>query len=199
MRDCSKLIETQPELCQRVQNIRLVALDVDGVLTGGEIILLPDGTDLKIFNAKDGLGIRRLIRAGIEVAFITGRKSTATANRAFELSVPHLFQNVRNKLAVAEDLLLSLNLGFENMAYMGDDLPDMPLLQAVGFSACPADAVIEVQNVCHWTSSCQGGQGAVRELADTIVYAQAALGSNPLAQDVASLKPVSLSTQLPSG
>jgi 3-deoxy-D-manno-octulosonate 8-phosphate phosphatase (KDO 8-P phosphatase) len=154
-----------------------VALDVDGVLTQGEIILMPNGDELKIFNAKDGHGIRMLLKAGIAVAWITGRSSTCNTLRACDLGVKAVFQNTRNKLQTLQSWLVSL--GFDphadlaRVAYMGDDLPDLGVLEQVGLATCPADAVAAVQSVCHWIAPYAGGRGAVRALADKILLGEA--------------------------
>ncbi|MEB3207006.1 MAG: hypothetical protein VKK59_06635 [Vampirovibrionales bacterium] len=153
-----------------------VALDVDGVLTQGEIILMPNGDELKIFNAKDGHGIRMLLKAGIAVAWITGRSSACNPLRARDLGVTAVFQETRNKLETLQSWLVSL--GFDpqvdlaRVAYMGDDLPDLGVLEKVGLATCPADAVAAVQSVCHWIAPYDGGRGAVRALADKILMSE---------------------------
>src|SRR5690606_37520953 len=145
-----------PEQQARLKNIGLVALDVDGVLTGGEIIPTTSGEDLKYFNAKDGLGIRLLLKAGITVAWITGRQAQANTQRANEVGVKHLYQNTKNKVDVATTLANKLGLTMEQVVYMGDDLPDIPLLEAVGFATSPADAAPEVRAVCDWVCTHPG-------------------------------------------
>jgi 3-deoxy-D-manno-octulosonate 8-phosphate phosphatase (KDO 8-P phosphatase) len=154
-------------------SIIAVALDVDGVLTQGEIILLPNGDELKIFNAKDGHGIRMLLKAGIHVAWITGRSSQCNLQRAEDLGVTSVFQNTRNKLETLQGWLSSLGFDPEadlaRVAYMGDDLPDLSVLERVGLATCPADAVEAVKSVCHWIAPSAGGKGSVRALAEKVL------------------------------
>ena len=157
---------------ERAKRIRLVALDVDGVLTNGEIIYTSAGDEIKAFNVKDGLGVTLAIRGGLEVAIITARQSPMTERRAAELGIRHLLQGQKDKRAGLYELTEKLNIPAEAMAYMGDDLPDLPALQTVGLAACPADAVASVKEACHWVSACDGGRGAVRELMELILSAQ---------------------------
>ncbi|MEB3246068.1 MAG: hypothetical protein VKJ06_08810 [Vampirovibrionales bacterium] len=173
-----------PEILQKTASrIAAVALDVDGVLTGGEIILTPDGDELKFFNAKDGHGIRMLLKAGIAVAWITGRSSACNLRRAQDLGVTAVFQNTRDKLETLKGWLQSLGLDPEadlaRVAYMGDDLPDLSVLNAVGLPSCPADAVSAVKAACTWVAPLPGGHGAVRALSDEILAAQAANKGDP--------------------
>ena len=152
--------------------IQLLALDIDGVLTDGSITFTSSGDEIKTFNAKDGLGLRRLQRAGVELAFITGRQSPILERRAEELGITHLYQDIAKKLPVLETLCAELNIPMSSVAYMGDDLPDIPILEALrktnGLAVCPSDAVPEVLQVCNFVSTKPGGHGAVRELCDWI-------------------------------
>lgn len=155
-----------------LSKIRLIALDVDGVLTRGDIMYTASGEELKAFNAKDGLGIGLAIKAGLQVALITGRESAIVSHRANELGIEHVYQNVKTKLPVLKTLVDTLGLSMAEVAYMGDDLPDMPPLASVGLACCPNDAVDPVRAACHWVSRHCGGSGAVRELIDTLLAAQ---------------------------
>jgi len=149
--------------------IKLIVLDVDGVLTDGKIIYDSNGREYKSFNVKDGYGIKKAIERGIEVAVISGRRSVAVEKRCKELGVGWIFQSVEDKLSVLEKLLEELDLQLEEVAAMGDDVPDIEVLKRVGFSGAPADAVKEVKNIVNFISSRKGGEGAVREFIDYIL------------------------------
>lgn len=152
------------------QNIKLLALDVDGVLTDGSISYTDSGQEIKTFNAKDGQGIAMLTKLGINVAIITARNSTIVQRRANDLGIQYVYQGVPNKLEKLNELKTLLGLKYEEIAYMGDDLPDIIILQQVGIKACPNDAVDEVKRICNFKSKFNGGRGAVRELTDLIYY-----------------------------
>jgi len=156
------------------QGIRLVVLDVDGVLTDAGVYLgvLPDGNplELKRFDIQDGLGIRLLERAGIQVAVVSGRVSSATSLRLAELGVTAVHQDpAARKLPVVERLLEERGLGWEALAMVGDDLPDIPVLQRAGLPVAVANAVPEVREVATWSTSLPGGRGAVREFARALL------------------------------
>ena len=151
------------------KNIKILALDVDGVLTDGSLSFLDNGQELKTFNAKDGQGIVCLNNAGFITVIITARKSATVEYRANNLGITEFHQGVKYKLVVLEDILKKYNLTFDNVAYMGDDLPDICILEKVGLSCCPNDAVKEVQAVCKFKSKYNGGRGAVREVCDLIL------------------------------
>ena len=153
--------------------IKLIALDVDGVLTQGDISYTSAGDEIKTFNAKDGLGISLALRNDIPIALITARQSNIVERRAQELGIPHVRQNAKNKLQALEALLIELNIAKEHVAYMGDDLPDIPALQVVALACCPADAVDAVKESCNWIAAKDGGKGAVRELIDQILSSRA--------------------------
>lgn len=161
------------ELETRLANIRLVAFDIDGVFTDGRFYLSDDGVETKSFNTQDGYGIRRLLEAGIEVAVISGRQSAAVGTRMQELGVTHVFQGSRDKVSVMGELLRSLGLAPNQMAYVGDDVPDLPLLQLAGVSFAVQNAVAEVRKACAITTAARGGFGAVREVCDTVLGAVA--------------------------
>ncbi len=149
--------------------IKLAAFDVDGVLTDGSITYDDNGIEYKTFNAKDGHGIVMLNKAGIITAIITARNSGTVERRAQDLKITELHQGVKNKIEKLEELLAKYNLSFDEVAYIGDDIPDICILDKVKFSACPADAVDEVKKTVSWISSKNGGRGAVREFCDYIL------------------------------
>lgn len=154
-------------------DIRCVVFDIDGVMTDGSIIVDSDGRELfKTFNVKDGLGVQMLAKAGFELGVITGRTSTIVTNRAYTLGIHHVYQGQLEKTVAFKDLIEKLGITEKQVAYIGDDLPDIPLLRCVGFSACPADAHKSAAAVASWHSQFSGGQGAVRELADLLLEAK---------------------------
>ena len=152
-----------------LSKIKLLALDVDGVLTDGSLTFTEDGKELKTFNAKDGQGIVCLNNAGFITVIITARKNGTVEHRAKNLKFTEFHQGVKFKLPVLEEILKKYNLTLENVAYMGDDLPDICILEKVGLPCCPNDAVAEVKKVCKFKSKYDGGRGAVRELCDAIL------------------------------
>ena len=152
-----------------LSKIKVLALDVDGVLTDGSLTFSQNGEELKTFNAKDGQGIVCLNKAGFITVIITARKNCTVEHRAKNLGIKELHQGVKFKLPVLEQILDKYGLTFENVAYMGDDLPDVCILEKVGLSCCPNDAVQEVQKVCKFKSKYNGGRGAVREVCDAIL------------------------------
>lgn len=154
-----------------LERIRLVAFDVDGVFTDGRFYLSNDGIESKAFNTQDGFGIRRLINAGIEVAVISGRKSAAVEQRMAELGVQHVIQGCRDKVAALDDICASVRLTTDQCAFVGDDVPDLPLLTSVGFSIAVANAVSEVREHCDYTTTASGGFGAVREVCELVLAA----------------------------
>ena len=150
-------------------DIRLLVMDVDGVMTDGKITYTSDGQELKSFNIKDGLGIKRAQASGIETAIITGRTSPMVERRAREMGIAHLVQGREDKLAALSDLVDQMNLSLDQVAYIGDDLPDLTAIESVKLGACPADAAIEVKSKADWVSAQAGGDGCVRELCDLLV------------------------------
>jgi 3-deoxy-D-manno-octulosonate 8-phosphate phosphatase (KDO 8-P phosphatase) len=157
---------------QRAAGIKLLLLDVDGVLTDGSLIYLPDGTEAKAFNSKDGLGIRLLQKAGVEVGIITARTSEVVQRRAENLGITILYQGAGAKREVYERILAEQGLSSEQVAYMGDDWLDLPVMTRVGLATTVADAVVEVVETAHYVASRPGGRGAVREVCDLIIEAQ---------------------------
>jgi 3-deoxy-D-manno-octulosonate 8-phosphate phosphatase (KDO 8-P phosphatase) len=159
---------------ERLEPIRLLILDVDGVLTDGLLYYGPSGEELKCFSVRDGLAIRLLRAAGIEVSVITGRCTQALAARCRDLGIADelVIQASRDKSADLDRIEQRLGISDHQIAVMGDDLPDMPVLERAGFSACPADAVPEVAAVCDMVCGAPGGRGAVREVAELLLKAR---------------------------
>jgi len=149
--------------------IKVLALDVDGVLTDGTLIINADGSESKFFNSLDGHGIRMWQRAGLKVALISGRASVPTELRAEQLQIEYVFQDCHYKMPVVEKLLDKLGLSPENMAFIGDDLTDMPVLRYVGFGVAVANAVDEVKQCADYVTTRPGGSGAVREVIEHIL------------------------------
>ena len=157
---------------ERLKGIKLLILDVDGVMTDGRIIFDSNGVESKFFNVKDGHGIKMLQRAGIEVAIISGRQSQVVTIRAAELGIERVFQKATDKRTPYEKILADTGLSDREVAFLGDDLIDIPVLRRVGFAAAPADAVAEVFPFVHYVTKQSGGWGAVRELADLLLKGQ---------------------------
>jgi 3-deoxy-D-manno-octulosonate 8-phosphate phosphatase (KDO 8-P phosphatase) len=157
-------------------SMRLVAFDVDGVFTDGRFYLSDDGAETKAFHTHDGFGIRRLLDAGLDVAVISGRQSAAVEHRMKELGVRHVYQGNADKLVAFEALLSDLGVTRGEAVYVGDDLPDLPLLRRVGFSVAVLNAHEDVKAACDYTTRSAGGFGAVREVCDMILGALADAG-----------------------
>lgn len=155
--------------------VQLLLLDVDGVLTDGSLTYLTGGVEAKSFNTQDGLGMRLLQEGGVAVGLITARTSEAVERRARDLQLSHVYQGVRDKLTALEQICKETGLRPPQMAYMGDDWIDLALINRVGFSAAPANAVPEVKQRVHYTAERPGGRGAVREVCDLILEAKGLL------------------------
>ncbi|HEY4707035.1 MAG: phenylphosphate carboxylase subunit delta [Deltaproteobacteria bacterium GWA2_55_10] len=160
------------KLAQKIKKIRLVIFDVDGVLTDGRIIFDAAGTETKFFDVKDGHGIKLLMRAGIETAIITARESKVVFHRAQDLGIALVYQGVKDKKRSLDDIAARTGIALAEMAYMGDDIIDLPVLTRVGLSATVADAVDEVREMADFVSSKPGGRGAVREMVELILKTQ---------------------------
>ena len=154
---------------ERLQKIKLLILDVDGVMTDGRIVFDANGVEAKFFNVKDGHGIKMLQRAGVEVAIISGRESQVVTNRAAELGIERVYQRCLDKLTPYRSLLVDTGLADDEVAFVGDDIIDLPVLRRVGFAAAPADAVPETLAAVHLVTRNRGGWGAVREVCDLIL------------------------------
>jgi len=156
----------------KLKRIKLLLLDVDGVLTDGCIIYNDNGAETKIFNVKDGLGIRLLMEAGIKVGIVTGRTSKALYHRCNNLGISLIFDGVHEKTSVLELISEQTGLRAEEIAFVGDDLPDLPLLRRVGLSIAVADAHETIIENADMITSAKGGVGAVREICEAILKAQ---------------------------
>lgn len=157
------------EIVKIVSKVKIAVFDVDGVMTDGGITYDDTGREFKTFNAKDGQGLVMLNRAGIKTAVITARTSPIVTKRFESLGFTRIYQGQKNKINALEDLIYEFDLKYDQIAYMGDDLPDLSVLRKVGLSCCPADSVQEVIKTCKFVSSKDGGKGAVRELCDLIL------------------------------
>jgi 3-deoxy-D-manno-octulosonate 8-phosphate phosphatase (KDO 8-P phosphatase) len=156
----------------KLKNIELLLLDVDGVLTDGSITYSDSGEQIKSFNSKDGLGLRLLMDAGIKVGIITGRKSKALVYRCKNLGITLLFDGIKDKSKALDKITDSTNINKENIAFVGDDLIDLPVMKAVGVSFCVADATQDVKNNSDIITRQKGGHGAVREICESILKAK---------------------------
>lgn len=156
---------------EKLKKIKLLLLDVDGVLTDGSIIYNDNGTETKAFNAKDGLGIRLLMDAGISVGIVTGRKSDALLHRCRNLGIDLVYDGIKDKAAMLKGIIETTGISSAEIAFMGDDLPDIPLMKLVGLPASVADAAEEVRGNALFVTENSGGKGAVREMAETILKA----------------------------
>lgn len=159
-------------LRRKAANIRLLLVDVDGVLTDGRIIIDDRGVESKNFNVRDGQGIALLKRSGIEVGFITGRSSKVVRHRANELRISLLFQGVHDKLRTYEQIKKQSSLSDSQIAYVGDDIIDIPVLRRVGLAVMVGDGSVELEPLADYVTLAKGGMGAVREVAEMLLKAQ---------------------------
>ncbi len=164
--------EISEEIRTLAANVRLLAMDVDGVLTDGRIIYTATGDEIKFFNVKDGQGIDLLNKAGIHTAIITARTSPINERRGGELGIRFICQGQKKKLECLQRITQELGITLNEVAYIGDDLPDLRPMLAAALPCCPADAVPEVREIAKYVASVGGGQGAVREITDLILKAQ---------------------------
>nr|WP_034774937.1 HAD-IIIA family hydrolase [Bacillus sp. m3-13] len=152
--------------------IKLIVLDVDGVLTDGKLFIGSDGEEYKGFNTQDGMGISFARYTGIKTAIITGRKSEAVAKRAKELKIDYLYQGIHQKLEVLDEIKHNMGVSYEEICYIGDDINDLPILKIVGYPCAPGNAVDIVKKACKKVARKNGGDGAVRELIDDLLTIQ---------------------------
>ena len=157
---------------EKLQGVRLIAFDVDGVFTDGRFYLSDDGVESKAFHTQDGFGIRQLLDAGISVAVISGRRSGAVEQRMQELGVPYIVQGCKDKVAALDKIREELGITPDECAYVGDDVPDLPLLRHVGVSIAVANAVATVRMQCDYLTTASGGAGAVREACELLLSTQ---------------------------
>lgn len=166
------MIPFTPKLIKKIQHLRLLVLDVDGVLTNGKITYTSDGTEFKTFHAHDGLGIKRLLATGVSIAIISSRESQTVTQRMKELKVPYVFQNQENKSDAFHSLLQELKLNIDSVACVGDDLPDLEIMQEASIAITVPNAVDTIKQQADWITHQSGGCGAVREICDTIIALQ---------------------------
>ncbi len=159
-------------LHEKLSKIKMLVLDVDGVLTDGQLYYGDGGEYIKAFNTLDGHGLKMLMHYGIKVAVISGRGSNMLTKRMHDLGITDVHEKISYKIPVYENLLAKYNLDRQQAAYMGDDIPDYPLLESSGLAVCPSNAHIIIKNICDWTIDIQGGNGAVRRLCDAVILAQ---------------------------
>jgi 3-deoxy-D-manno-octulosonate 8-phosphate phosphatase (KDO 8-P phosphatase) len=169
---CQSWETSVEDLDLRAAKIRLLCTDIDGVLTTGALHYGAEPGHSKAFHVRDGAAIKWLQRAGIPVAFISGLDAGATRNRAQDLGVEDCFAGFLEKKPVLDQLCAKYGLAYDQVAHLGDDLPDLPLLRRVGLACCPSDAAPEVQAACHWVAPIPGGQGLLRTVAEHILKAQ---------------------------
>jgi 3-deoxy-D-manno-octulosonate 8-phosphate phosphatase (KDO 8-P phosphatase) len=162
-------------LTQRIQPIRLIAFDVDGILTDGGLYLSDSGEEFKRFNSLDGHGLKMLKASGVELAIITGRTSRCVELRAKNLGIAHLYQGVEKKWDAMQDLLKKLKLAPEVAAFMGDDVVDLPVMRRVGLALTVPKAPMAVHDHAHFITKHEGGHGAVREVCELIMSTQGSL------------------------
>jgi 3-deoxy-D-manno-octulosonate 8-phosphate phosphatase (KDO 8-P phosphatase) len=162
-------------LAKRIQEIKLIAFDVDGILTDGGLYLTDSGEEFKRFNSLDGHGLKMLKASGVETAIITGRTSRCVELRAKNLGITHLFQGVEDKWGAMQKLLAELNLDPSAAAFMGDDVVDLPVMRRVGFSITVPNSPQVVRDHAHYLTQREGGHGAVRETCELIMSAQGTL------------------------
>jgi 3-deoxy-D-manno-octulosonate 8-phosphate phosphatase (KDO 8-P phosphatase) len=160
------------KLAKKARRIKMLLLDVDGVMTDGGIYYSANGSEMKRFNAQDGYGIARAREHGLKIAIISGRTTPVVDARARDLSIDDLFQGADDKVSVMRELQKRNGFADNEFAFMGDDLFDLPLLTAVGLSAAPGDARPEVRECVDYVADAKGGHGAVREFIDLIIQSQ---------------------------
>lgn len=172
MRDESRIVGVDEALKERILSVRLVIFDVDGVLTDGGITIHDDGSESKTFDVKDGHGIKLLQRSGLQAALISGRFCASVEHRAKGLGIEHVYQGIHRKVEAYEKIKAATGLEDRHMAYVGDDLIDIPVMRRVGFAVCVQDAVDHVKPFAHYVTQRPGGKGAAREICELILQVQ---------------------------
>lgn len=160
------------EVSQRARQVRLALFDVDGVMTDGKLFISESGESFKAFNILDGLGLKLLKSSGVSTGILTGRSSASVKARASELAIDHLIQGAEDKLQAFSQLHSGLGLDESQVCYMGDDLPDLPVLRRCGLAIVPPNAVQQVREQAHFVTRSSAGHGAVREACELIMQAQ---------------------------
>ena len=163
------LLQSDVELCS---GITCILSDVDGVMTDGRIVYDSGGFETKNFHVRDGLGIKLWMRSGFHFGIITARESDLVGRRAKELGIDHLRQGARDKTAAAVEICALVGCELSEVCYIGDDLPDIPVMKSVGLAAAPADAATDTRDAANWVLRQRGGDGAVRELTERILKAK---------------------------
>ena len=163
------------DVLQKAARIKLVIFDVDGVLTDSSLFIGDDGQEYKAFNSKDGHGMRMLQDSGVDIAIITGRVSNVVEHRVKELGIKYVYQGKRQKLPAYEELLQEVKLDHDEIAYVGDDVVDLPVMTKVGLAICVQDAHPLVKRHSHWITDRVGGRGAARDVCELILEAQGKL------------------------
>lgn len=166
------LQDLPPKLIYQAEQVRLLAMDVDGVLTDGRLYFSATGDELKAFNILDGHGIKMLHNAGIQTALITGRRSPLTEKRARDLGIHHVFQGREDKLNALTELAETLGISLNEVGYIGDDLPDLGAIQSAGLGLTVPNAYWVIREAADWCTRTPGGGGAIREVSDLILAAQ---------------------------
>lgn len=166
------------ELIARAQKVRLAVFDVDGVLTDGKLHFLADGSEFKSFSTLDGQGIKMLMQSGVQTAIITGRTSSIVERRAANLGIEHVVQGREDKKIALQELLCKLGLDFDDVAYLGDDLPDLSAIRSVSLGVAVANANSFVRQHATAITSARGGEGAAREFCEFILHAQGNLAAS---------------------
>ncbi|VFM95149.1 MAG: 3-deoxy-D-manno-octulosonate 8-phosphate phosphatase (KDO 8-P phosphatase) [Candidatus Kentron sp. G] len=160
------------ELVERAANIKIVLFDVDGVLTDGRLYFDGEGNEYKAFHVRDGHGLKSLMQSGVEVGIISGRNSPAVARRMAELGITHVYQGCSDKCSVFDTLLERLTLRATETAYVGDDIPDLPVMRRANLAIAVADAHPLVTRHAHWRTPSAGGRGAARDVCELVMSAQ---------------------------
>jgi len=164
--------DNMQSIVEKAKKLKLLILDVDGVLTDGKLFFDNDGNEYKSFHAQDGHGIKMLRQTGVEVAVISGRKSNSVALRMKNLGIQHVYQGHENKIAAFNEIIEKIGITQEQAAHVGDDVIDLPIMIRVGLAIAVNDANFAVKQHAHWCTALPGGQGAVREVCDFIMQAQ---------------------------
>lgn len=168
-------MKPKTQILQKATTIKCAIFDVDGVLTDGRLYFGAEGEALKVMHVQDGLGLKLLQKSGVAVAIISSRQSAIVTNRLKDLGIAHIYQGQENKQLPFQELLAKLKISAEQVAYTGDDLPDLPLLQQVGLGICVANAHPLLKQFASWQTEATGGNGAVREICELIMEAQGTL------------------------
>ncbi|NOZ24278.1 MAG: HAD-IIIA family hydrolase [Planctomycetes bacterium] len=155
-----------------IEDIKLISLDMDGVLSDGRIVVTDQGWEMKEFDVHDGHGIRMLYRAGLQAAIISGRESKAVAIRARDLGIEHCYLGIHNKIEALTEILAKVNLREDEVCVVGDDLPDMPIMRRCGYPVAVANARPEVKAIAAYVTTAHGGRGAVREVIEMVLKTQ---------------------------